>query len=62
MLGGDFRQIFSIVKKRSIYDIVKSSINYSNLWQHCTILKHSQNMRLKTAVYNEKFVMKVQYL
>jgi len=41
------------VRKGSRYDIVNSSINYSDLWQYCTVLKLSQNMRLKTAALNE---------
>jgi len=32
---------------------VNSSINYSDLWQYCTVLKLSQNMRLKSVVSNE---------
>ena len=31
VLGGDFRQILLVVRKGSRYDIVNSSINYSNL-------------------------------
>jgi len=52
VLGGDFRQILSVVRKESRYDIVNSSINYSDLWQYCIVLKLSQNMRLKTAASN----------
>jgi len=47
VLGGDFRQILSIVKKGSRFDIVKTSINYFDLWQHCTVLNLSENMRLR---------------
>ena len=53
VLGDDFRQILPVVRKGSRYDIVNSSINYSDLWQYCTVLKLSQNMRLKTAASNE---------
>jgi len=35
---------------------VNSSINYSDLWQYCTILRLSQNMRLKCAVSNESAI------
>ena len=51
VLGGDFRQILLIVRKGSRYDIVNSSINYSYLWQYCTILRLSQNMRLKCGCF-----------
>jgi len=53
VLGGDFRQILSIVRKGSRYDIVNSSITYSDLWECCTVFKLSQNMRLKSVVSNE---------
>jgi len=32
VLGGDFRQILPVIKKASRYDIIKSSIHYSDLW------------------------------
>ena len=44
------------VRKGSRYDIVNSSINYSDLWQYCTVLKLSQNMRLKSVVSNESAI------
>jgi len=47
ILGGDFRQILLLVKKRSIYD-VRSTINYSKLWKYCKVLKLIKNMRLNT--------------
>ena len=56
VLGGDFRQILPVVRKGSRYDIVNSSINYSDLWQYCTVLRLSQNMRLKCAVSNESAI------
>jgi len=56
VLGGDFRQILPVVRKGSRYDIVNSSINYFDLWQYCTVLKLSQNMRLKSVVSNESAI------
>jgi len=56
VLGGDFRQILPVVRKGSRYDIMNSSINYSDFWQYFTILKLSQNMRLKCAVSNESTI------
>jgi len=45
VLGGDFRQIMYVVKKGSRYDIVKATINYSQLWKYYKVLKLSENMR-----------------
>jgi len=56
VLGGYFRQILPVVRKRSRYDIVNSSINYSDLWQYCTVLKLSKNLRLKIVVSNESAI------
>ena len=39
VLEGDFRQILLVIKKASGYDIIKSSIHYSDLWQYCKVLK-----------------------
>ena len=48
VLGGDFRKILPVVKKGSRYDVVKSTINYSDLWKNCKVLKLNRNMRLST--------------
>jgi len=48
VLGGDFRKILHVVKKGSRYDVVKSTINYSDLWKNCKVLKLNQNIRLST--------------
>jgi len=48
VLGGDFRQILPVVKKGSRYEVVKSTINYSDLWKNCKVLKLNRNMRLST--------------
>jgi len=53
VLGGDFRQILSVVKKASRYDVLKSTINSSHLWLSCQVLKLYQNMRLNHAKSNE---------
>ncbi|KAL6533054.1 hypothetical protein OROMI_027166 [Orobanche minor] len=45
VLGGDFRQILSIVPKGSRHDIVHASISSSQLWDSCEVLK-TKNMRL----------------
>ncbi|KAL6564365.1 hypothetical protein OROMI_015815 [Orobanche minor] len=48
VLGGDFRQILPVVPKCSREDIVFSTINSSELWNHCSVLKLTKNMRLTT--------------
>ncbi|XP_057760409.1 uncharacterized protein LOC130980779 [Arachis stenosperma] len=46
LLGGDFRQILPAIPMGSHQDIVQASISSSYLWQFCTVLKLSKNMRL----------------
>jgi len=46
VFGGYFREILPIVKNGSRYDIVMATINYSELWKHCKVLKLTENMRL----------------
>ncbi|XP_025680297.1 uncharacterized protein [Arachis hypogaea] len=46
VLGGDFRQILPVIPMGSRYDIIHSAINASYLWQHCTVLTLTVNMRL----------------
>ncbi|KAL6538118.1 hypothetical protein OROGR_012108 [Orobanche gracilis] len=48
VLGGDFRQILPVISKGSRSDIVASSIKSSDIWNFCTVLQLSQNMRLST--------------
>jgi len=46
VLGGYFRQIVSVVKNGSRYAILKATVNYTELWKHCKVLKLTENMRL----------------
>ncbi|XP_050895929.1 uncharacterized protein LOC127102625 [Lathyrus oleraceus] len=50
VLGGDFRQILSVVPRGSRSDIIHSTINSSYIWDHCVVLKLTKNMRLQQAV------------
>ena len=59
VLGGDFRQILPVIKKASRYDIIKSSIHYSDLWQYCKVLKLTKNMRLNTT-QNRQTIEKIK--
>ncbi|GJS87280.1 hypothetical protein Tco_0769916 [Tanacetum coccineum] len=47
VFGGDFRQILPVIPNGSRQDIVHASLNMSYLWQHCTVLKLTKNMRLR---------------
>jgi len=46
ILGGDFRQILPVIRKGSRRDIMKSSVNSSNIWHSCKVLNLTRNMRL----------------
>ncbi|XP_025702793.1 uncharacterized protein [Arachis hypogaea] len=46
ILGGDFRQILPVIPMGLHQDIVQASTSSSYLWQFCTVLKLSKNMRL----------------
>ncbi|XP_057730151.1 uncharacterized protein LOC130945457 [Arachis stenosperma] len=46
VLGGDFRQILSVILKGSRHDILASAINSSHLWSFCKVLKLHTNIRL----------------
>ncbi|CAH9123345.1 unnamed protein product [Cuscuta epithymum] len=47
VFGGDFRQVLPVIPKGTRQDIVQASLNASHLWQYCTVLKLTKNMRLK---------------
>jgi ATP-dependent DNA helicase PIF1 len=46
VLGGDFRQILSVIRKANREDIVSSAVNSSKVWDTCKVLKLTKNMRL----------------
>ncbi|CAN0881488.1 ATP-dependent DNA helicase PIF1 [Linum grandiflorum] len=47
VFSGDFRQVLPVIPKASRTEIVNSSIKRSYLWQHFTVMKLHQNMRLR---------------
>ena len=47
VFGGDFRQILPVIPNGTRQDVVHASLNMSKLWKHCTVLKLTQNMRLR---------------
>ncbi|KAL6520987.1 hypothetical protein OROGR_017556 [Orobanche gracilis] len=53
VLGGDFRQILPVIQKGNRHDIVKAAINSSDLWDHCKVLRLTNNMRLNEAAIND---------
>nr|XP_043616300.1 ATP-dependent DNA helicase PIF1-like [Erigeron canadensis] len=52
VFGGDFRQILPVMSRGGRQDIVNASINSSNLWKHCIVLKLTVNMRLSAGSSN----------
>nr|XP_043620368.1 ATP-dependent DNA helicase PIF1-like [Erigeron canadensis] len=46
VFGGDFRQILPVVQQGTRQDIVNASLKSSYLWNYCTVLKVTVNMRL----------------
>ncbi|CAJ2637132.1 unnamed protein product [Trifolium pratense] len=46
VLGGDFRQILPVVRKGNRQDIISSTVNSSDLWSYCRVLRLTKNMRL----------------
>ena len=46
VLWGVFRQILFVDMKGSRYDIVKVTINFSQLWKYCKVLELLENVRL----------------
>jgi len=49
VLGGDFSQILSVIRKGCKQDILASSINSSKLWSHCKVLTLTTNMNLRAS-------------
>uniref|UniRef100_A0A803LT15 ATP-dependent DNA helicase n=1 Tax=Chenopodium quinoa TaxID=63459 RepID=A0A803LT15_CHEQI len=52
VFGGDFRQILPVIPKGSREDIVFSAINSSNLWDFCSVLSLTRNIRLEVGSSN----------
>ncbi|XP_057425900.1 uncharacterized protein LOC130719291 [Lotus japonicus] len=48
VLGGDFIQILPVIPKGGRQDIVSATVNSSDLWKYCKVLKLTKNMRLRT--------------
>lgn len=47
VFGGDFRQILPVIPKGTRQDIVHATINSSNIWSDCKVLRLTKNMRLQ---------------
>lgn len=50
LFGGDFRQVLPVVPRGTKDQIVRSALNYSDLWGSITKLKLTVNMRVQRAV------------
>nr|GFC09906.1 ATP-dependent DNA helicase PIF2-like [Tanacetum cinerariifolium] len=46
LFGGDFRQILPVITNGGRQDVVNATINSSYLWEKCTVLRLTVNMRL----------------
>lgn len=46
LFGGDFRQILPVIPNGTRQDVVHATINASYLWEHCTVMNLTVNMRL----------------
>ncbi|XP_024963403.1 uncharacterized protein LOC112503634 [Cynara cardunculus var. scolymus] len=46
VLGGDFRQILSVIPNAGRQDIVNASLSSSYIWEKCKVLRLTRNMRL----------------
>ena len=54
VFGGDFRQVLHVISNGSRQDIVHASINSSYLWEHCTMMKLTVNMRLSAGTNSQE--------
>ncbi|GJZ48942.1 uncharacterized protein Tco_0603132 [Tanacetum coccineum] len=48
VFGGNFRHILPVIPKGSRQDVINASINRSYIFDNCTVLKLTTNMRLKS--------------
>lgn len=53
VFGGDFRQILPVIPRGTRSYIVHATINASYLWDHCTVLTLTKNMRLQAPTESE---------
>jgi ATP-dependent DNA helicase PIF1 len=54
VFGGDFRQVLLVIPNGSRQDIVHASINSSYLWEHCTVMRLTVNLRLSAGTNSEE--------
>jgi ATP-dependent DNA helicase PIF1 len=43
VFGGDFRQILPVVRKGNRQDILSATVNSSDLWSYCHVLRLAKN-------------------
>ncbi|CAI0426271.1 unnamed protein product [Linum tenue] len=56
LLGGDFRQTLPVVPNAGREESVDSSLTRSYLWNFCTVLHLSRNMRVNSAAINQQTI------
>jgi ATP-dependent DNA helicase PIF1 len=59
VFGGDFRQVFPVVRKGSRAQVVGSSLRMSYLWESMSHLKLVNNMRAKNDPWFAKYLLRV---
>jgi PIF1-like helicase/DNA helicase Pif1-like protein len=52
IFGGDFRQVLPVIPKGTRQDIVFATLNFSNIWNDCKVLRLTKNMRLRPGLAN----------
>nr|GEU45371.1 PIF1-like helicase [Tanacetum cinerariifolium] len=58
LFGGDFRQILSVITNGGRHDLVNATINASYMWDNCTVLRLTVNMRTyPSLVFEGKVVL-----
>ncbi|KAL6620651.1 hypothetical protein ACP70R_035790 [Stipagrostis hirtigluma subsp. patula] len=60
VLGGDFRQTLPVIPNAKKHQILAASITRSYLWQRCSVLELTENMRLRSSSLspNDKIELK----
>ncbi|GJV63447.1 ATP-dependent DNA helicase PIF1-like protein [Tanacetum coccineum] len=53
VFGGDFRQILPVIPGGTRQDVVHASLNSSYIWDDCTVLELTTNMRLREGGPND---------
>ncbi|MCH83341.1 ATP-dependent DNA helicase PIF1, partial [Trifolium medium] len=56
VLGGDFRQILPVVRKGNRQDILSATVNSSNLWSYCCVLRLTKKYEALVKMVNMTYI------